>query len=43
MPAALRRCEVSGAGLQDGALVVRFREAEQQEQPVAVEGGVGSD
>jgi arsenite/tail-anchored protein-transporting ATPase len=26
MPAALRRCEVRGAGLQDGALVVRFQE-----------------
>jgi arsenite/tail-anchored protein-transporting ATPase len=26
MPAALRRCQVTGAGLQDGALVVRFAE-----------------
>ena len=32
LPAALRRCEVRGAGLQDGALVVRFREAPE---PVA--------
>jgi len=28
MPAALRRSEVSGAGMQDGSLVVRFRERE---------------
>jgi len=32
MPAALRRCEVRGARMQDGALVVRFREAAE---PVA--------
>jgi arsenite/tail-anchored protein-transporting ATPase len=35
MPAALRRCDVSGAGMQDGALVVRFREAPQ---PVTAQG-----
>jgi arsenite-transporting ATPase len=28
MPAALRRCDVVGAGLQDGALVVRFADQE---------------
>lgn len=31
MPAALRRCEVRGAGMQDGSLVVRFREATEPE------------
>jgi arsenite/tail-anchored protein-transporting ATPase len=38
MPAALRKCEVAGAGLQGGALVVRFRESADEGAPARPDG-----